>query len=626
MASNPKRIERDGCTQLLMQYQTYAKGTDDTPAYVYHGADEDRMMILCSQIKIWQPKGTDWFNIPSVNDEHCLVIREVSSIEITKSYKDIISTAVIKIPRGTVVERRNKDAIVIQGDEETGTENKNQTVSEATVNGDMLTVESAKYMEDGTPTASLAPNYDDKGLLDFNRTEQEAALLEPNDMAIGNRIEIRLGYAYSEEEYERIKISEGKDVNLSLVFTGFITGISVGTPLEIECENMAHLLTTFSIPRDITDKTPLTVKSFFSDDGKYKLLSGTGLELTNSTKECDIDVKGANVSKEMSIVDVVDQWRELGVMSYMVDSEDGTSRLRVARVYYSGKGGTGMPTDNVNYITYNNGDNTFVIIQADWDMASDDLNLMNTDKKYLAVEAQGKNKDGEWMKLTLIKRPDIDDDGWTTDKDGQFYVTNERGYTPKKRVKRTGGTKTKTKRTVKNADGSTTTYTSGSDGSSSTSTKSGNTRTTVSHSATGRTTRTTTTKNADGSTTTTTSSSGGVGSAKKAKKNKISMKRYNVVPYISTKIGVTRNELIEEAKQYWNSYVPNGIDGSISIFGDLDVQPAQIVGLVDQRQPEKNGYYLVESVDIEFGEGGYRKKIKLPYKLASFGGQVKVII
>ena len=262
MNSAPKTISHDEYDLILKQYQEYL-GQDDTPSYVYHKSEEDRLMMLCCQIKIWQPKGTEWFDIPA--HDACLCIREVNSIEISKSYKDVISTAVVRIPRGTVVDMRNKQANVKQGDDETGTQNKNQVLTDATAGGDMMTVDSARYLEDGTPTASLAPNYDDRSLLDFNSSQEEVALLEPGDMAIGNRIEIRLGYAYSEKEYELIKKNEGKDYNLDLVFTGFITGISVGTPLEIECENMAHLLTTFSIPKNITDKTPLTVIDFLGE-------------------------------------------------------------------------------------------------------------------------------------------------------------------------------------------------------------------------------------------------------------------------------------------------------------------------------------------------------------------------
>lgn len=562
MGKEAKVISRKDYRQVLLQYQSYAKGSDDTPSYAYHGSDEDRLMILCCQLKIWQPKKADWFSVPSVDDNGVLVIREVNSIEVSKSYKDVIGTAVIKIPRGTVIENRYKNAIVKDGDDDVGLESDGMDVRDATAMGDTISVYTARYASDGVSVTSMAPNYDDKGLLEFNRVSKDEALLEPSDIAIGNRIEIRLGYAYSEDEYEQIKAGEGKDLNLDLVFTGFITGISVGTPLEIECENMAHLLTTFSIPKNITDKTQLTVKDFLDDGGKYQLLKDTGLQLTDATKACagKIDVKGAPVSDQMSVVDVIDLWRKFGVMAYMEDDNGtGVSKLRVARVYYSGKGGTGMPTDKQEYITYNGGNNVYVIVQADWDVAEDNLGLMNTDKKYLAVEAEGRNKDGNWFKFTLIKRPDIDDDGWTTDKDGQFYISNEQEYTPRKKKKHKNGTN--------------------------------NTL------------------------------------VKKQKlSNKVSMKRYNVVPYISTKVGITRDELVEEAKQYWNNYVPNGIDGSITIFGDLDVQPAQIIGLVDQRQPEKNGYYLVESVDIEFGVNGYRKKLKLPYKLASFGGPVNNVI
>ena len=565
MKSTPKTISREVYEQVLKQYQSYL-GDNDTPLYVYHRSEEDRLMMLCCQIKVWQPQGTNWFDVPA--HDKCLCIRECSSIEVAKSYKDVIGTAVVRIPRGTVIAVRNKDGKVRQGDKETNTENSGQTLSEATQQGDMMTVDSARYLDDGVPTASLAPNYDDRSLLEFNQSQDDAALLEPGDMAIGNRIEIRLGYAYSEKEYEAIKAGEGKDLNLSLVFTGFITGISVGTPLEIACEDMAHLLTTFSIPKNITDKTPLTVRSFLADDDgsdcKYRMLKGTGLTLAASTRQCagdhKIDVRGAAVSDQMSVVDVLDLWRKHGVMSYMEDDNaTGVSKLRVAKVYYAGPGGTGMPTDKVEYITYNGGNNVFTVIQSDWDVASDGLGLMHTDKKYLAVEAEGRNKDGNWFKLTIIPDPDIDDDGWELDKTRKFRISNEQEYKPRKQSKRSNGSKNTLVKKNRLA-------------------------------------------------------------------NKISMKRYNVVPYISTKVGVTRNELIEEAIGYWHKYVPNGIDGSLTLFGELDIHPAQVIALVDQRQPEKNGYYLVESVDIDFGMGGYRKKLKLPYKLASFGGAVRTII
>lgn len=100
--------------------------------------------------------------------------------------------------------------------------------------------------------------------------------------------------------------------------------------------------------------------------------------------------------------------------------------------------------------------------------------------------------------------------------------------------------------------------------------------------------------------------------------NKVDLSNFNVVTYISTTYPCSRDTLIAEAKQYWNKYVPNGISGSLSIFGDIKINPSDIVGLIDPRQPQKNGYYLVESVNISFGTNGYRKELKLPYKIASF--------
>lgn len=50
--------------------------------------------------------------------------------------------------------------------------------------------------------------------------------------------------------------------------------------------------------------------------------------------------------------------------------------------------------------------------------------------------------------------------------------------------------------------------------------------------------------------------------------------------------------MIEEAKQYWANYNPNGISGSLVIFGDLFIKPTDIVGLVDVRQPERMGIIM----------------------------------
>lgn len=523
-----------------------------TPTYCKHKAYEDRLAILVCQIKIWQPKGNNWYDIPS---DH-LMIRECESVEVADSARELINKATVKFPRGTVIhlsKAKNKKV-------KSGTESDNTTVTQdlkkASNDGEVITSSMAVSSEDGTSVTSIAPHYDDKGLVKFNRHKEEAALLQPNDVAIGNRIEIRLGYAYSEKEFNQMNTSDG--VNMDLVFTGFITSVSVDTPLEIECTNMAHILTTISAP-DVNEKDTLSVKDFFGDGGKFDLLKDTGIELSEASKNLDIQVKGGTITNNITVADVLEEWADAGILCIMDIQPNGKAYLRVGLTYYAGKGGGSLPNNDKKYITYNGGNQTVKIIQFDWDVAQDKLSLMRNDKKYVAVQAHGKNGKN-LFKFTLIKTPDTDDEGWIIDSggennyEGQFRQVNVRTTTEKKSTKRSGGGNTGKKLT-----------------------------------------------------------------------NKVNLKNYSIIPYFSTTEGLTEQKLMEEAKQYWAAYVPNGISGSIFIFGDVFVKPTEIIGLVDMRQPEKNGYYYVEVVNTTFGLNGYRRELKMPYKIAKFSKNVTII-
>ena len=92
---------------------------------------------------------------------------------------------------------------------------------------------------------------------------------------------------------------------------------------------------------------------------------------------------------------------------------------------------------------------------------------------------------------------------------------------------------------------------------------------------------------------------------------------YTVIPYMSKKIGGSNDELLEEAIKHFESYNMNGIDGSLTLFGDLKLKSGIKVELVDKRFQDKNGYYLVEEVTTTFSTDGFRQTIKLPYKIAS---------
>ena len=538
----------------LSQFQNF----QPTPKYIFHKAAEDKIAILVCQIKIWQASGNDWFSIPGVKS--CLTIRECESIEISDSSKELINKAVVKFPRGTVISKSSNRGKNVKSGIESGIVERHKDLENTNNNGDVTSTMTAKFVDDGVSTTSMAANYDDKGLVNFNRSKTEIALLSPNDVAIGNRIEIRLGYAYSENEYKEMNDSDG--MNMDMVFTGFITSISVDTPLELECTNMAHILTTISVP-DIQAKDTLKIKDFLDEGGKYDLLKDTGISLHEASKNCQITVSGGSISHNLSVADVLTEWNKSGVLCMMENSQSGVSTLRVGLTYYAGKGGGSLPNNDKKYITYNGGNTSVLIIQFDWDVVEDKLNLMRNDKKYLAIEASAMlNK--QPFKFTLIKNPDRDDEGWIIDSggannyDGQFRKVNSRKPKPKKKQKHTDGTYSDKKINGHLSD-------------------------------------------------------------------KIDLSKYNVIHYTSINTNITEEQLIEEAKQYWAQYVPNGISGSVTLFGDVFVKPTDIVGLVDVRQPEKDGYYFVESVNTTFGLGGYRRELKLPFKIASFDQQIKYL-
>lgn len=531
------------------QKQSY----QSTPAPLIHKADEDLLAILVCQIKIWEPEGVNWFAKPSPSS--CLIIRECESIEITDSAKELLNKAVVRFPRGTVIHKSgNKQKKVTTG-EKTDLTDKKEEMQKATNDGELLTSNTRTFSEDGVSTTSVATNYDDKGLVEFNRSKKEAALLSQNDVAIGNRIEIRLGYAYSETEFQEMSRNVD-DRRLQICFTGFITSISASTPLELECTNMAHVLTCVSTP-NISPSEKITVKDFLDTGGKWDLLDGTGIPLAPCSQKLDITVSGAAISENLTVADVLYEWGKAGILSMMELLPDGSVQLRVGWAYYAGLGGGTLPNDDKRYITYTGGDNSVIILQSDWDVAQDKLSLKHVDKKYLAVEARGKIEN-KWFKLTLRRKADNDDEGWMIDNEQQFDIVNERTPQPRKKTKYIEGQKS----TI---------------------------------------------------------------TIKGKLKNKVDMKKYEVIPYVSITFNVSRETLIQEAKQYWAKYVPNGISGSLEIFGDVMVRPTNMIGLIDLRNPEKNGYYYVEQVNTSFGVNGYRRELKIPYKIAAFQDNVKII-
>ena len=99
-------------------------------------------------------------------------------------------------------------------------------------------------------------------------------------------------------------------------------------------------------------------------------------------------------------------------------------------------------------------------------------------------------------------------------------------------------------------------------------------------------------------------------------KEKVDLSQYTVIPYISSKIGISKEDLVKEAEAYFEGYNMNGVEGSVTVFGDYNFESGEKVELLDTRQPEKNGWYLIEEVTTKFGTNGYRQTLKLPYCIA----------
>lgn len=524
--------------------------------YTPHQATDDKLAILVCRIKVWKAKAPNWFTIPS--GDGCLTIREVESIEITNSYDELISKAVLHFPRGTIVNKRMQS--VLPGD--TGKSNNSrfsQSMKEATQNGD--TIEYYQHQKDvgSSPVLSYKIDHDivsldgsqvQTGLTTMNATRDEKHLLDPNDFRTENRIEIRLGYAYSDKEFkEMMKDDSLSPAGMEMVFTGFITKCSASTPLEVECENMAHVLKNVNVP-DITEKGKTDLKDFLDENGKYRLLNGTGISLEMKKENFQIEVANFKISSQLTVADVLHQWQECGIMCFMKNYNDGTSTLRVGKNFYVDGGMGGLPVTSKNYITYHEG-NDYNVIQFDWDVAEDRLTLMNTDKRYLAVKAQARTKEGKWFGFTLRRLDNGNGDFESTGDDG-WQIVNEKREMPKKAHKKKDGTLGKVPK-----------------------------------------------------------------GSRIVQMNKIRDRDLVTIPYIETQV-CDRETLLKHAKAYWRSYVPNGISGSLVLFGERKIEPADIVALIDPRQPDKNGWYMVKDVNITFGTGGYRKELKLPYRVAKF--------
>lgn len=473
--------------------------------------------ILISLIEIWKP--TDMTKPMDKPDRsRIMMITECEQIEIVESYKQLIGTANVRFPRGTVIKR---------------------TITNENV-----------YQYNSKVTADTV----DHGVVIEKRTDSKKA--DVSDFNIGDRITIRLGYTTDPKIADLAKVSlDGNKTifnnddllnkyreALTVMFEGYITKVSLDTPIELQCENLAGGLRRITCPKKTLKAA--TVNGLFSNDDKSdKLLEGTGLVLDSKTHDCNISIGKLEMTTDLQVSDILLKLNERGLYGF-VQIRDNQPVLTICRSYFSNPKG-----DSILMAASYAGDKQPVSIDFAYNVADNGLSLMDTDKHFMVVEATGTDKDGKTLHVTVRLNPDWTE-GESEDKKWQFL--NETTET-KKAKKRRGSKKGK----------------------------------------------------------------GGSGSGKTRRK-RWKMSDYTTIKFVSKEVSTTMPKLKEEAKEYFEGYNMNGIEGSLTLFGDLikELHTASIVTLNDPRQPNKNGQYLVEELLTKFGTNGFRQTIKLPYCLA----------
>lgn len=471
--------------------------------------------ILISLIEIWKPKDKKKPN--GDVDGEIMRICEVEEIEIDESFKKLISTASVRFPRGTIIRKT-------------------------------ITNQTNEEEEDFKKVSVQLSN---SGVVDETRTSTSVA--SPSTFSVGQRIKIYLGYTTDPQVAEMAKTGNtGKSIYndtatyddylaqfkhtgsdskkyMSLMFDGYITKVSLDTPIELECENLASFLRTITCPKVKLKKCE--VKDFLGEDGRYKFLKDTGLILHPDTASMDFDLGAVELSTDLTVADVLTEWSKYGLFCYVSDY-NGTPAIQIGRAYFSNPG-----KDSILNATTTPRP---VQIQFDYHVANNGLGLTSSDKDFLAVGAKGIDSDDKFINITILRNPQFDSSKPESESNPAYRYVNETKLT--KKAMKAG------KRYLTDAPN-----------------------------------------------------------------DKVDMKLYTKIAFVSKTIPIDMKKLAEEAIKYLEGYNMTGIEGSLTLFGDLYIRTAQQVELIDRRYPGKNGVYLVEEVNTTFGTDGFRQRITLPY-------------
>lgn len=481
--------------------------------------------ILISLIEVWTPKDKKKPN--GEVDGDVLRICEVENVQIEESFKKLIGTASVRFPRGTVVRK---------------------TITEYTAKKDG---------DFGKITAGRSLS----GVIEETRTSTSVATTDT--FKVGQRIKIYLGYTTDPSVAEMAKTgntgktiyNDGDTYNqylshfkgqasdpkkyMSLMFDGYITKISLDTPIELECENLASFLRTITCPKVKLKKCE--VKDFIGENGRYKLLKDTGLILHPDTANMDFDLGAVELSTDLTVADVLTEWAKYGLFCYVSDF-NGEPAIQIGRAYFSNPGKDSLLKATTTPVV--------TPIHFDYHVADNGLSLSSTDKDFLAVKATGISSDDKFINVVILINKKFDPSKPESKSNSRYRYVNESKLS--KKALKAG------KRYLTTAPN-----------------------------------------------------------------DKVDMKLYTQIAFVSKTIPTTVEKLAEEAIKYYEGYNMTGIEGSLTLFGDLHIRTAQQVQLVDQRYPGKEGIYLVEEVSTAFGTDGFRQRITLPYCIKREGNKDK---
>ncbi len=304
--------------------------------------DINALDVLCCKITIGDADPDKPIKI-----KNPVEITEVEEIEIVDSYKELVGTAKVKFPKGTVFQSTVIGNITLEGKEAT-----------------RVTTE---IMQDGVVIEK--------------RSTQSA--VEEITFKVGQRINIKLGY-------------NGIFKNM---FDGYITAYNSDSVFEIECENMAYKLKLKQAPKFETPKIGTKVNDVLGD--KYGLLKDTGFQIHSDTKKFDIQIGKIKVTDNFTVADILSEWSKYKVycfLKYDADSHDEMPTIAVGRPYSSSKNQPVFPSDNPEPFK----------IYFNYHVAANDLKVLKTDPKFLSVTGKALGTDEKFFEVTIRLNPEYD--------------------------------------------------------------------------------------------------------------------------------------------------------------------------------------------------------------------------